>query len=145
MKEIYNLSELSIMSGFTTRTLRNYLNRGILKGKKVDGAWQFSAKEVGEFFEEPFVKEGFSIKMNSLVFDFLAERKKTESRTCVILDVPSSVLKGNEISAFFCDRMNGSSDVEFKFSWSRGCGRVILSGADDQVAKIMKAYYELGE
>ena len=32
MDGTYNLNELSLMSGFTTRTLRTYLNQGLLKG-----------------------------------------------------------------------------------------------------------------
>jgi hypothetical protein len=30
MEQTYNLNELAIMTGFTTRTLRNYLNQGLL-------------------------------------------------------------------------------------------------------------------
>ncbi|MBE6016777.1 MAG: MerR family transcriptional regulator [Lachnospiraceae bacterium] len=141
MDRKYNLNELALMTGFTTRTLRNYLTQGLLNGEKENGAWMFTAKELDRFFSEPFVKEGLRIKRNSVVFDFLAERTKTAGRTCVILDIPGSVEKENDISAFFCGQMRNASDTVFTFESDKGVSRVILSGAADQVEKILKAYY----
>ena len=140
MDRTYNLNELAMMTGFTTRTLRNYLNQGLLKGSKIDGVWQFTLEELDQFFAEPYVKEGMRIKRSGTVFDFLADRKKKSARTCVILDIPATLKKGNEISAFFCRQMNEAADMEFSFDMDGGVARVILSGAGDQVAKIMKAF-----
>ena len=137
----YNLNDLALMTGFTTRTLRNYLNQGLLNGEKTNGMWQFTAEEIDRFFKEPFVKEGLRIKRSSTVFDFMAEKNKKQERSCVILDIPASVKKGNDISAFFCDRMNEAEDAVFNYGWDNGICRVILSGAADSVADIMKAYY----
>lgn len=143
MDRTYNLNELAMMTGFTTRTLRNYLNQGLLKGSKIDGVWQFTLEELDQFFAEPYVKEGMRIKRSGTVFDFLADRKKKSARTCVILDIPATLKKGNEISAFFCRQMNEASDMEFSFDMDGGTARVILSGAADQLAKIMKAFDDM--
>lgn len=136
----YSLNDLALMTGFTTRTLRNYLNQGLLNGEKQNGMWQFTAEEIDRFFREPFVKEGLRIKRNGTVFDFMANKSKTQARSCVILDIPASVKKGNEISAFFCDRMNDVEDVVFNYGWDNGSCRVILSGAAGPVAELMRAY-----
>ena len=144
MNGTYNLNGLAMMTGFTTRTLRNYMNQGLLKGEKTDGVWRFTAEDVDRFFAEPFVKEGLRIKRNSVVFDFLADRKKKNARTCVVLDVPAARTKGMEISRFFCDLMNDAEDTVFTFDWDSGMCRIILSGAEDQVAKMLMAYYESG-
>ena len=85
MDGTYNLNELSLMSGFTTRTLRTYLNQGLLKGEKTNGAWRFTAEEVDAFFAQPFVKEGLRIKQSAVVFDFLADRRVKSGRACVVL------------------------------------------------------------
>ena len=138
----YSLNDLALMTGFTTRTLRNYLNQGLLNGEKTNGMWQFTAEEVERFFREPFVKEGLRIKRSSTVFDFLADRSKKKERSCVILDIPASLQKGNEISSFFCDKMNDAEDVVFNYGWDNGSCRVILSCAADSVAEIMKAYVD---
>ena len=70
----------------------------------------------------------------------MANRNKKQKRSCVILDIPSSVKKGNEISAFFCDKINDVEDVMFNYSWDNGTCRVILTGAADSVAEVMKIY-----
>ena len=138
----YTLNDLATMTGFTTRTLRNYLNQGLLKGEKSDGVWQFGARDVEAFFAHPFIKEGIRIKRNSVVYDFLADRKKQTARTCAVLDVPATLAQSSALSDFFCRQMQSASDTVFCFDRDNGVCRVILSGAADQVARIMAAYHD---
>ena len=140
MERTYNLNELAMMTGFTTRTLRSYLIQGLLHGSKVNGAWQFTPEDLDRFFSEPFVRDGLRIKRNNAVYDFLADRKKQSPRACVVLDLPASAEEGREISAFFCAQMNAAHDANFNFDRNGGVCRVILTGAQEQVAKIMQAY-----
>ena len=79
MDRNYTLDDIALMTGFSTRTLRNYLTQGLLKGEKIDGKWQFTAGELDRFFAEPFVREGLRIKRNGIVFDFLADRSKNQA------------------------------------------------------------------
>ena len=142
MEKKYNLNDLALMTGFTTRTLRNYLLGGILKGEKIDGVWQFSEEDLDKFFREPFVKEGIRIKRSGVVFDFLAAKGAKTARTCTILDVPATLKEGNAISRFFCDKMNDAADVVFTFDWDKGACRIILAGAADQVSALVRAFNE---
>ncbi len=41
-KEFYTINELALISGFTTRSLRNFISMGHLNGEKIDGIWQFT-------------------------------------------------------------------------------------------------------
>ena len=141
MEKTYNLNELAMMSGFTTRSLRSYIKQGLLKGEKVNGTWQFSDEEVEHFFSEPYVKEGLRIKRNAIVYDFLADMNIKTNRACVILDMPVSDEKGMEASAFFCDQMAQAKDVVFSYIRDRGISRMILSGSKDQVKDLMDHYY----
>lgn len=59
----------------------------------------FSAEDFDRFFNESFEKEGLRIKRSSAVFDFWRIKAKND-RSHLILDVPSSVAKGNAISVF---------------------------------------------
>lgn len=145
MDRTYDLNELAMMTGFTTRTLRNYLTQGLLQGNKVNGTWQFTAEEIDAFFSEPYVKEGLRIKRTNNVFDFLSDRYKKEKRTCVILDIPASRKEGMEVSDFFCRQMETAADVLFTFDWDKDSCRVILSGAEPQVMKILQAYHSFSE
>ena len=141
MERKYNLTELALMTGLTTRTLRNYLSQGFLHGEKANGVWQFTDAELDRFFADPFVKEGLRIKRSSVVFDFLADRNKEKARSCIILDIPVSRKEGDKISAFFCDKMRDAVDVCFNYGWDHGLCRVTLSGAADSVANILHAYH----
>lgn len=142
MEKKYNLNDLALMTGFTTRTLRNYLLGGILKGEKIDGVWRFSEEDLDAFFKESFVKEGIRIKRSGVVFDFLAAKGAKTARTCAILDVPADLKEGRAISTFFCDKMNDASDVVFTFDWDKGVCRVILAGDAEQVAGLVRAFNE---
>ena len=140
MERKYNLNDLALMTGFTTRTLRNYLLGGILKGEKEDGVWRFSDEDLDAFFSDPYVKEGIRIKRNGVVYDFLAGNGKNGARTLTVLDFPASLGKANKISAFFCDKMNDASGVTFTFDYGKGACRVILSGDAAEVGKLVRAY-----
>ena len=140
-EKTYSLGDLAMMTGFTTRTLRNYLLQGLLKGEKIDGVWRFTLAQIEAFFAEPYVKEGLRIKHSSAVFDFRADKCKKTKRLCVILDLPLSMKESNRLSAFFCEQMETAADTTFTFDWDNKLGRVILSGAEDQVMKILDAYH----
>ena len=142
MERKYNLNDLALMTGFSTRTLRNYLIGGILKGEKVEGVWRFSGEDLDAFFSDSYVKEGIRIKRNGVVYDFLAGNGKNGGRTLTVLDVPATLGKANRISAFFCGKMNDVSGVTFTFDYGKGACRVILAGVASDVAKLVRAYEE---
>ena len=45
-KMAYNLNEIAMITGLTTRTLRNYLKADLLKGAKISGSWSFTEEEL---------------------------------------------------------------------------------------------------
>lgn len=49
MKDFYSVNELAEQLGVTTRSIRNYLHEGKLKGTKVGGQWKFSERNLFEF------------------------------------------------------------------------------------------------
>ncbi len=139
----YTMNNIAMMTGFTTRTLRNYLRQGILKGEKVDGAWRFSEEEYEAFLTHPAVKPGIRAKQNAIVNDFLLLNAKKENRTCVILDICTEREEAKQAAAFFCERIKEQEDEELQFGmeWHKKNMRIILSGSETAVKEIMKCYY----
>lgn len=45
IKDNYSIEEVSMMSGLTTRTIRNYLKEGLVQAAKEDGKWVFTVDE----------------------------------------------------------------------------------------------------
>lgn len=145
MDKYYTLNDLALMTGLTTRTLRNYLKMGILKGERVEGIWNFTEEEIAEFFENSYVISGIQAKNRAIVFDFLAHNKKQDNEICTILDLHVQQEEAEEISAFFCEEV-GKREERIKLSFEKNGAyvRVILRGYEDSVMEILNKYYHLG-
>lgn len=140
----YNLNQVAMITGLTTRTLRNYLKQDLLKGEKIDGNWTFTEEEIADFMEEPSARQAIAARTNAVVYDFLANPFKKVNSICTILDLPVSAEEASETADFFCDLINrsGGTGISFKYVQERNFARYILSGPEDVVADFMKTYYE---
>ena len=139
----YNLNEVAMITGLTTRTLRNYLKLDLLKGEKIDGNWSFTDEELEAFLSNPVAKQAIKAKRNAVVYDFLSDPFKKGNRICTILDLPVSDEEALEVSTFFCKMINKEgSDIQFRYNKENGYSRFILAGSEDMVSGLMKAYYE---
>mgnify|MGYP003291945054 CR=1 FL=1 len=145
MKEMYSINDVAEMTGFTTRSLRNFIQMGFLDGEKIDGVWQFTAEEYEKFISNPNVSAGLKSKENMVVFDYLSDSEKENNRACVILDLKvHTVEEMTEISDYFCGAVSNveSGRFELKISKRKDYVRIILTGAEDLVSGIMKGWYE---
>ncbi len=145
MKDFYTINEVAIMSGFTTRSLRMFIQQGFLEGEKIDGKWCFTAEQVNSFLTNPNISAGIKIKNNAVVYDFLADFKKPENQACVVLDLHiSSEAEYSEISSYFCNAMSAPdvSNCKMKLEKHESNARLILSGPEDCIYDIMKHWYE---
>ncbi len=143
METYYSINEVAMMTGLTTRTLRNYLRMDMLKGEKVDGVWKFTEKEFEEFIQNPIVKPSLKAKNKAIVFDFLAQNTKKTNEICTILDVCVDSHEAEEISNFFTDELRRREEGNIKFSFEKNGPyvRVTLKGYEDTVMEILNAYY----
>lgn len=145
MKEYYTINEVAVMTGFTTRSLRLFIQQGFLEGEKIDGKWSFTVEQLEAFISNPNIKTGIKIKNNALVYDFLADFEKSENKTCIILDFHiSSNEEFEEISSYFCAAMSDEnvSAAKMKLERQNNSVRLIISGPEDCIADVMKKWYE---
>ena len=139
----YNLNQLAMITGLTTRTLRNHLKQGLLKGEKIDGNWSFTEEELDEYLAEPSVKQAVMAKQHAVVYDFLADPFKKTNRICTIMDFPVSVNEALGIAKFFGKEISEHGrDIEFRYINEKNYARFILSGSEEQVRVLMQAYYD---
>lgn len=138
----YSINDLALMTGFTTRTLRNYIKSGMLKGEKENGVWRFTEKNYYEFMSVSEVSKGLASKRNAQVNDFLFNDKKTENQVCMIMDLRDRENE-TEVSDFFCNLINTNQVEGVKFSFSKHgkYTRIILIGEENAVSQLMKSYY----
>ena len=144
MKKMYTISDIATMSRLTERTIRNYMQMGILEGEKIDGIWHFTAEAVGKLFENDYVAAAIKAKDSALVFDFLVNTRKKEEEMCVILDIPKAT-DPRSISDFFCHTVSedGYTGINFAYKQNGENVRVLLKGGAEIVMQILNSYYQM--
>ncbi len=138
---MYTIDQVSLMTGLTTRTLRNYIKADILHGDKVDGVWQFTEQQITKFVYHPSVCSSIQAKHNAVVYDFLSGQNHGENEICFLLDRTLEKNEAAKLADFFCNAVNGLSHIRFAFSYKSGKAHYILKGAEADISQIMKQYY----
>lgn len=141
MEETYNLNQLAMMTGLTTRTLRTDLAMGILEGEKEDGMWLFTAEQFETYLQNPAVRQRLNTKQNAVVYDFLADSSKKTNQLCVTLDLPVTEEEMMDVQTFFCKEMSQAQNARFVCRKIRNLIRVTLAGAEEDVSRMLLKYY----
>ena len=141
-EELYLISHITLITGLSDRTIRNYIASGILKGEKINGIWHFTPEEVDAFIKNPAVRPSIVAKNNSVVYDFMLNDSKKEEETCVILDLPKCDIK--ETAEFFCFGISNGDykDINFSFDGNYKTPRIILRGRPSDVFGLIGDYYK---
>ncbi|MBR3609871.1 MAG: helix-turn-helix domain-containing protein [Oscillospiraceae bacterium] len=141
-EKLYLINHLTLITGLTDRTIRNYISSGILKGEKINGMWHFTPEEVDSFIKNPSVRPSIIAKNNSVVYDFMLDDSKKNEETCVILDIPGADIKAT--SEFFCYRISSGNfkDISFSLDGIYKTPRVILKGKPKDVFGLIDEYYK---
>ena len=141
-EELYLISHLTLITGLSDRTIRNYIASGILKGEKINGIWHFTPEEVDAFIKNPAVRPSIVAKNNSVVYDFMLNDSKNVEETCVILDLPKCDIK--ETAEFFCYGISNGDykDINFSFDGNYKTPRIILRGKPSDVFGLIGDYYK---
>jgi len=142
-KEYYSITDIAMITSLSTRTIRTYIKNGLLKGSKKDGAWIFSEGEVEKFLHEPFVNQSIQIKRDSIVRDFINNKKKSVNSVCSIFDY---LVKNSEEAEPLCNKIieqinsNQYGEISFSFNYDSkiNIARVIISGETELILKMIQ-------
>lgn len=141
-EKLYLISHLTLITGLSDRTIRNYIASGILKGEKINGMWHFAPEEVDSFIKNPAVRPSIIAKNNSVVYDFMLDDAKNTEAVCVILDIPGADIKAT--SEFFCYNISNGEykDISFSLDGNYKTPRVILKGKPKDIFGLIDEYYK---
>lgn len=136
----YVINHVSLITGLTDRTIRNYIASGVLQGEKIGGVWHFTPEQVEAFIQVPEVRLSIRSKNKSLVYDFMLDEFKKEDEACIILDLPNADRK--TVMEEFAYRINNGSyrNIHFSFETYGKTPRIILKGKMEDVLEISNAY-----
>lgn len=148
MKEYYTIDELATMTMLTTRTLRNYISQGLLKGNKVDGAWRFSAEDIDSFFNEESIIQSIQSKKNGMIYDYLLNDTKIDNMVCSLYDYAN--LKPDDAEKIYEKTVtlvnsNKYGNIRFSYSYNgkKKIARIILIGNIIEIHNLMTEFLSL--
>ena len=137
---MYSIKELATITRLSDRTLRNYLESGILQGDKSTGMWRFTNEQVELFLQNDSVKSAIQAKNRAIVTDFMADTHKKENAICMIWDLPET--DATAVMNFICNAVKGTNSLSMSFEKSEAKTRIILRGKEEEVYQIMAAYHD---
>lgn len=88
LKKLYTVEDVAKMTGLTTRTIRNYIKDGKLKGRKIGVQWRFTEEDINELFKDKDFYDSVEEVKNQIVTDFINNKKTDEISICSIIDYP---------------------------------------------------------
>ena len=138
----YLIRHITLFTGLSDRTIRNYISAGLLQGEKINGLWHFTPEQVQCFIRHPAVRPSILAKQNSVIYDFLLDIKKSVCESCLILDLPGK--NKREIAEYFCYQISneGYNNIHFSFDGVPNVPRIILKGDTTQVLRLINGYIQ---
>jgi len=127
MEKLYTVEDIANMTSLTTRTIRNYLKDGLLKGKKIGGQWRFTEEDIKNLMDNGDFAKNISNKNREDVLDFLNGVNTFadnigEIQVCSIIDLyqEEEILKSKlEKLGQFINSNNETMNNWMSFHWER--------------------------
>ncbi len=153
-EKLYTVDDIAKFTNLSTRTIRNYLKDGILKGKKIGGQWRFSMEDINKFInEQDAIKEIRNIDNENLM-DFINGVNTDfsgELQICTIVDYYSTENIASNLSNKFSNLVSNLIEEQNhgKFSYyyfnEEQKARYTFFGPPNFIIEAMKILKELWE
>ncbi|MCX4316865.1 MAG: helix-turn-helix domain-containing protein [Lachnospiraceae bacterium] len=144
IKRRYTLEELSEITAFTKRTLRNYIQKGLLRGEKERGKWYYTKEDLAEFFSSRFVRQGVKIKHQTVAGDFLHGFPRSVPTSCFLYDLPGGQEEVLQVCGKVTELLNEGKEPEdrgrfsFYYDEKREVGSFALVGDLELIGKVVE-------
>jgi len=144
--KLYTVEDIANMTMLTSRTIRNYLKDGSLKGRKVGGQWRFTMNDIQNFMDNGNVAESVANEMKQSVLDFIDGVNTDitgEIQVCTIVDLYIDEAAAQEKSAQISELINNvKSESSLKYTYNYNPedshGRYNIFASPDFIIEVMK-------
>lgn len=137
----YNLAELALMTGYSTRSLRTFYRQGLLTGAMEAGKYSFSEEDVEHFMAQPFIMSGMKTKTRMQVQHFLEEEHTRKPATCLVHDEPGRE-RAEQLNSIFLEYINQEHPEEFTYTYlfddKKDVARFIFIGSAKEAAAVLE-------
>ncbi len=133
----YSVREVAEITGFTTRTIRNYIKNGKLSGTKFGSHWRFTDEDIaklGQVFN-------MRCKFQKAQFDFLNRLNNCEfssPHSCYVCCYPSNKIKDiNELRKEIAESLKNNkkfkADFFYHYNYVKRQIEFALIGSNEEV------------
>ncbi len=141
----YTVKEVSEITGFTTRTIRNYIKDGRLVGKKFGRQWRFTEKDISNLSQVVENRSRFKDKQFEFL-NYLNEYKNEEAISCYISRHPSTRIENiNKVRKEISDSISKlpenievKPDFFYHYDYRKKRAEFILFGTNEQIKQMNK-------
>lgn len=152
-EKLFTVDDIAQMTSLTSRTIRNYLRDGTLKGKKIGGQWRFTGEDIERFLDSGEVSTTMIEETRQSVIDFLDgvnTDMKGDMQICTIVDLYTTQDEAKRMSDDLCALIQSSkeeSQLHYRYEYiqSEEKARFVLFASPDflmQTLKILKSTQE---
>lgn len=144
-EKLYTVDDIAKMTGLTSRTIRNYIKDGRLRGKKIGVQWRFTKENIKELFEDKEFTDSVEEAKNQIVIDYINRKEIEDISTCTLVDHPCSNEREAEI---LCNRIleivneykkDGFVQFSYQYFEEYKKARFIITGEVECVQKVLTA------
>jgi excisionase family DNA binding protein len=146
-EKLYTVEDIAKMTGFTSRTIRNYLKDGSLQGRKIGGQWRFTMENIKGLFNNGVFLGDISRKNKQRVLNFLSgaySEIQGKLQVCTIVDCYcESQKEAKKIYDKLVTVINTKVDdapakFDYEFSGKNNKARFTLFGNPEYIVKTLR-------
>jgi excisionase family DNA binding protein len=147
-EKLYTVENIAKMTGFTSRTIRNYLKDGSLQGLKIGGQWRFTMENIKRLFDNSIFLNDMSRKNRQQILNFIDGTNtdiQGKIQVCTIVDYYCENSKaGYQIYEKLVTVINSKDEdsppakFDYKFIEKENKARFTLFGNPDYIIKTLQ-------
>jgi excisionase family DNA binding protein len=136
-EQFYTVADVARVTGLTSRTIRNYLKDGTLRGQKIGVQWRFTEDEVKKLFSRQMPG---SSSPSQVVRGFLGQDAQEAASVCALLDIPNvSEAEGLELYRRMKEEsQTGILAMSYEYHDEGQTLRIAVSGAAGAVMDLLE-------
>ena len=148
MDKLYTVDDIAQMTMMTSRTIRNYIKDGILKGRKIGGQWRFTEEDIKNLMNNGTYKVDYSSTLKQDILDFIDGTNdfvKGDLQACTIVDLYQDTDIVDEKQKKLLEFINSHSDMpnnwmsfSSEYIESESKTRIVIFGQPMYLIEVLK-------
>jgi excisionase family DNA binding protein len=147
--KLYTVEDIAKMTRLTSRTIRNYIKEGTLKGKKIGRVWRFNEEDIRNLFDNNSFADELKNENRQQLMDFIDGVNadiQGKLQICTIVDYYcESKEEAKSVSEKIASVINSKNydDValakfQYEYIETESKARFILYGTPDYIIKTLE-------